>query len=322
MYHSVSGEGSSAQTPSCLALLGMTVSKKRFEEQLGYVSRNYTVIGMEKLIRYLKNGGPMPVNPLVITFDDGFRDNSVVAYPLLKKRGMKATFFIPGDPVKTGETVWLHMLYGLVDKQTEREIQHAGAYPDRQYVCQKKQAMTLRMKKAVEGCSAAAKKEYVRGFAKEHEIELREVKTDIPYMSAQEIEELCTAGHTIGAHSMTHVRLSELPRDQKEMEIRESKDMVHKICEQQFIPFAYPFGDTGSFDETDKALLKENDFACAVTTSEGLNGRATDVYELRRVEIGDFGRIDFAVHLSGIVGDLKMLAKKTVKKAGGLRSNP
>jgi len=43
---------------------------------------------------YLKYGRPLPDNPVLITFDDGYRDNYTNAYLILKKYGYTATFFL------------------------------------------------------------------------------------------------------------------------------------------------------------------------------------------------------------------------------------
>jgi peptidoglycan/xylan/chitin deacetylase (PgdA/CDA1 family) len=45
----------------------------------------------------LTEGAPLPARPVILTFDDGYRDNYTNAFPLLKERGMTATFFIVTD---------------------------------------------------------------------------------------------------------------------------------------------------------------------------------------------------------------------------------
>jgi len=57
----------------------------------------YTTISLYDLIDYLTLGTPLPDKPVVITFDDGYRDNYENAFPLLQERGMQATFFVITD---------------------------------------------------------------------------------------------------------------------------------------------------------------------------------------------------------------------------------
>lgn len=72
----------------------VTVSKEAFEAQMNYLYENgYEAISFKRLEDYidgkLENNGKM----VVITMDDGYRSNYTIAYPILKKYGLKATQF-------------------------------------------------------------------------------------------------------------------------------------------------------------------------------------------------------------------------------------
>jgi len=56
----------------------------------------YTGISFDELQAYVLRGEPLPEKPVVITFDDGYRSNYTLAYPILQKYGMKATIFAIG----------------------------------------------------------------------------------------------------------------------------------------------------------------------------------------------------------------------------------
>ena len=72
----------------------LTTGADVFEEHLEWLSRRYTTISLMEY-QQIRNGVLPPVrNPLVITFDDGYLDNWVWAFPLLRKYGMKATIFV------------------------------------------------------------------------------------------------------------------------------------------------------------------------------------------------------------------------------------
>lgn len=77
----------------------LTMSPEYFEKQLKYVKRNYSVIGLNDYY-HIKNGNmPSPKNPMVITIDDGFLDNWIWAFPLLRKYELKATIFVSPEMV-------------------------------------------------------------------------------------------------------------------------------------------------------------------------------------------------------------------------------
>ncbi len=49
--------------------------------------------------------------------------------------------------------------------------------------------------------------------------------------------------------------------------------------------FAYPNGTENDFTQSTKALLKELNYSCGLTTIRGLNPPGSDLYELRRVGV-------------------------------------
>ena len=67
------------------------IAPELFEEDLKYLRENgYTTIFPSELIDYFDNNSPLPEKPVILTFDDGYLNNYTIAYPLLKKYGMKA----------------------------------------------------------------------------------------------------------------------------------------------------------------------------------------------------------------------------------------
>nr|WP_315024320.1 polysaccharide deacetylase family protein [uncultured Aminipila sp.] len=74
------------------------ISPDSFENDLKYLNDNgYTAITMNELIDYVYNGTTLPEKPIILTFDDGFYNNYLYAYPLLKKYNQKAVISIIGS---------------------------------------------------------------------------------------------------------------------------------------------------------------------------------------------------------------------------------
>lgn len=85
-----------------------------FERQLRYLRREgFQTVSLYDVHRFLRDGAPLSPRAVALTFDDGYLDNWVHAFPLLKKYGMKATIFVTTDFVDptpacrpTLEDVW------------------------------------------------------------------------------------------------------------------------------------------------------------------------------------------------------------------------
>src|SRR5579872_5044332 len=81
LYHNVSADGRRDD---------LTVSSSQLEEQFQYLQQaGYTSIAFSDLIAYCDHSKPLPPKPVLVTFDDGFRNNATIAYPLAKKYGIK-----------------------------------------------------------------------------------------------------------------------------------------------------------------------------------------------------------------------------------------
>ncbi len=73
----------------------LTVSPGDFEAQLAFLrDAGYTGISLDELVGYLAAGRPLPANPIVLTFDDGYADAYSHAFPLLQRYGFRGTFFV------------------------------------------------------------------------------------------------------------------------------------------------------------------------------------------------------------------------------------
>jgi peptidoglycan/xylan/chitin deacetylase (PgdA/CDA1 family) len=96
-YHSISNEIEPDET----------VTPKEFEKQLQYIKENYKVISLEEAVEYIQTDIEKISGSIVITFDDGYRDNYRHAYPLLKKYNFPATIFLVSDFINSNSSKYL-----------------------------------------------------------------------------------------------------------------------------------------------------------------------------------------------------------------------
>ena len=74
---------------------GLTVSTSDFKQQMDYLaSHGYTSVTLEDIYATMAGERALPAKPVVITFDDGNKDNFTVAFPILRAHGFAATFFV------------------------------------------------------------------------------------------------------------------------------------------------------------------------------------------------------------------------------------
>jgi peptidoglycan/xylan/chitin deacetylase (PgdA/CDA1 family) len=73
----------------------LSVSPDAFREQMNYLADNgFETVDLYDLSLAITNKRELPEKPVIITMDDGYRDNYENAFPILQEFGMKATFFV------------------------------------------------------------------------------------------------------------------------------------------------------------------------------------------------------------------------------------
>ena len=120
----------------------------------------------------------------------------------------------------------------------------------------------------------------------------REIKTNIwdqhlglpaaPLMEARQIVEMHAAGFEIGAHSMSHAKLTTLSREEAWEEIARARMVLEIFVNSAVRSFAYPYG---LVNDTIKRMVSDAGYtmACSVFTGPATFG--VEPYEIRRIAI-------------------------------------
>jgi peptidoglycan/xylan/chitin deacetylase (PgdA/CDA1 family) len=104
------------------SLAGVIISVDNFTQQMDYLKNNgYTTITLLDLYNYVSKGSELPDQAVLITFDDGYKDNFYYAYPILKERGFNAAIFTITDRT-TVEPVPLNLETDFVQKMSMEEM--------------------------------------------------------------------------------------------------------------------------------------------------------------------------------------------------------
>jgi len=122
MYHSV--------TPPHLArFLEGPFPAEEFERHVAFLAAERHVIGISELSSLLAAGEEPPPGTVVITFDDGYRDNLDVAAPILARHGLPAVVYLATTYVDGGETQWADRLHTMVATRTRHRCPRPPAGP-------------------------------------------------------------------------------------------------------------------------------------------------------------------------------------------------
>jgi peptidoglycan/xylan/chitin deacetylase (PgdA/CDA1 family) len=125
-------------------------------------------------------------------------------------------------------------------------------------------------------------------------------------LNRTELLQLAATGMTIGAHSLTHPILSQLPPDLAWSEIAASRSRLESAIGSEVWAFAYPFGDMSSVTPSVVAMTKKAGFAAAFMNIGGGLGSTLPLYALPRVHVNaGMSLAEFEAHVSGLYESLQ-----------------
>jgi peptidoglycan/xylan/chitin deacetylase (PgdA/CDA1 family) len=112
--------------------LDLSVTPDNFRAQMAYLAQNgYSTVDLYDLSLAIANKRELPPNPVIITLDDGYRDNYEYAFPILQEFGFKATIFIPTEFLDLGNPNYLtwDMVHEMAAYGIRFEV-HSRTHPD------------------------------------------------------------------------------------------------------------------------------------------------------------------------------------------------
>ena len=251
-----------------------------FRAQMHYFVRNFRVISLGKMVWDLvKRGDPGPPK-IVLTFDDGLRNNLTVVYPVLRELSIPATFFVCPGLLEDGRWLWNHEARCRL--QTLSEAQFAAFTAHLGLACGSVENAVEWMKTLPNAQRVRAEqliRRSTRGFVPTHE-----QRQTYEIMDWEQLRSLDPRLVTIGSHTLTHPILTGLDDHQIELELVESRRLLEQRLQRPVEYFCYP---NGSHDQRVQRAVARH-YAAAVTTESGIVGeRDHDLHLLPRIPGAD-----------------------------------
>ncbi|SYZ73064.1 putative Polysaccharide deacetylase [Candidatus Zixiibacteriota bacterium] len=262
-----------------------------FVPHMRYLSKSYRAIKGSDLVKALSQGDNYRV---LVTFDDGFKNNRIIAYPILEDYKIPAVIFVTTSFIegheKWGRYIWTDYV-GLVLKHArapEIDLGHFGLGT---------LELDSRGKKleARSGINAYLKRTdtAIRDSVIEELVRLADPKMPFPdgeifeSLGWEDIIYMSKNGNIeFGAHTVNHEILTSISAEDARKEIRRSKELLESRTGLKIAAFAYPNGTAEDFNENIKGMTAEY-YEWAVSTIEGLNDAGSDIYELKRINVGN-----------------------------------
>ena len=267
---------------------------EEFESQLGWIRRWFCVLPLAEALTRLQTG-TLPARAAAITFDDGYADNCTVALPVLRGLGLHATFFIAVGYLDGGR-MWndtvIEAVRGASGPQLDLTALQLGTHSI-----------------ATPAERSAAIQRVVRQL-KYYALEQRGVLADalagqvgasLPddlMMSSAQLLKLRQSGMGIGAHTISHPILANVPNERAWHEIVEGKRRLEAIVRAPVTLFAYPNGKPGrDYNATHVRMVRDAGFDAALSTAWGAAKFGCDPFQIPRFTPWDRAAWSYALRL-------------------------
>lgn len=263
--------------------------------QLSAVKEHFKVLPLPEALS-LMDAGRLPARSLAITFDDGYLDNHAVAFPVLKRLGLQATFFVATDYLGNG--IMFNDIMIEAARQatgTELDLSWLGLGKRPTANVAERRHLAIELTHLVKYLPSDQRRETCQRV-------WEQVAGRAPYpslmMTAEHVADLARAGMTIGGHTHTHPILTRIPLDLAREDIRKNYECLKDITGRSPTMFAYPNGRPGTdYGIEQRNLVAESGYQAAVTTARGVVTKGIDRFQLPRFSPWGLEPTRLIVHL-------------------------
>jgi|SRR6516225_311061 len=234
------------------AIPSMLISTRMLERQIDWLAKRFSLRTLDEIGDHLETGVPFEKPAAAVTFDDGYNDAYHHAFPLLKRKGIPAAFFIVTGLVDTGSTQIFDRLYLLLD------LLHAHGLPLTSTISGALRSIGVDTTKLDRTSQAEEEPftvmtEILKTFPR-HEIEgaiallenqvsfRNDLLREMVPLNWDMIETMHRAGMTIGSHTKSHLLLTSEAVEVGQKELVESKQVLEARLKATVNHFAYPDG--------------------------------------------------------------------------------
>lgn len=287
MYHRVIPRSEIATT---YVQPGMYVTPQTLEHHLRFLTAHFELLSFQDLLdKWRQDSLDSSARYCVVTFDDGWRDNYLYAYPLLRAYHVPAIIFLPTDLIGTRDWLWPDQLGHLLHRHRSRAgarlsqvlAPFARRYPG--LTALNGRGMPEVFDSIIElakTMSDEARDEFLQSLDDDSG---SKAPHDRRFLDWDQAREMSRDGIAFGSHSCTHAILSGLDGTRLRHELRQSLDVLREQRVNHVPVISYPNGD---YTDTVAAEAGAEGYQAAVTTDPGLESRRpADLFRLRRIAV-------------------------------------
>ena len=228
---------------------------------------------------------------VLITFDDGYRDNYEVAFPILRSEGAAATFFVATGFIDAPRVPWWDEIAWMVRTSTRDAVEQPGylAAPVR-FDDPDRESAVRTLLRTYKSMPEQATDAYLNAIADATGSGRYDPRAGGEWwMTWDMLREMQASGMTIGGHTVNHPVLASASRDVQRQEIEACGDRLAAELGEPMRYFSYPVGGSAAFNSVTRECLRQAGVQYAFSYYSGYRQFGEwDDYDIRRVPVESY----------------------------------
>lgn len=267
----------------------ISASASEFRWQMSYIRQHYTPVTFRQVLDHLDGVFSLPSRPIIVTFDDGFDDNYLHAYPILRALNVPATIFVSTGYIGQSRTFWFDWLFFLCNKAASSGIpvRMGSSHFHLSADIGVRRIEIARILSHVKRLPDAELRSELEKLEQQLGLELP--ATGFPQsrpLSWAQVREMGAHGIEFGSHTVTHPILANLTQNRLSDELTESKVHLEREIERAVEVIAYPVGGKFAFNSAVVDAVRNAGYRIATSYIPGINGlQNLELFSLRRLRV-------------------------------------
>jgi peptidoglycan/xylan/chitin deacetylase (PgdA/CDA1 family) len=264
-----------------------------FDAQMAYLRQHYRPVGIDEVLRAHRQHRSLPPDSVLVTFDDGYRDNHQIALPILRRHGIPALFFITTGYLTDRRLFWWERVSHHIRASAAPEMRLD--YPRPEVIDMSTPVAKVnakrRLNRIIKDHYALDLERFLDGVTKACGLSWNEDESrrlgDRALMTWDDVRALRAAGMGIGSHTSSHRVLQTLAPSDLTHELRVSREVLEDQLGAQVTTIAYPVGKPVTAFPAVRQALADAGYELGFTTRPGMNRLlpAEDRFDLRRISV-------------------------------------
>jgi peptidoglycan/xylan/chitin deacetylase (PgdA/CDA1 family) len=282
-YHRIANEGDDPYDPGLIE-----ASPDQFDEQMRILKKHYALAELAEVQELVDHPERIRHCRVLVTLDDGYRDNHDVAFSILRSHGIKATFFLATGFVGTNRVPWWDQLAYLVRRTEKRTLRLH--YP-RELSFEIDETSRLAVLEAVLSLYKSEKtadpERFLCGVEEACGVTRPREAPERLFMTWEEARNLVKGGMSIGSHTHDHELLAKLRPEEQLRQCQLSREIIAHELGLEVDAMAYPVGSISSFSDVTLRCLRETGYRTAFSYYGGINtsSKAIARYDVNRISV-------------------------------------